>query len=58
MEKQGTTDDSFTLNINLAETILGAANISPPKIMQGRDIADLYLQSSTTTPWRDELRVP
>ena len=47
MEKQGTTD-----------TILGAANISPPKIMQGRDIADLYLRSSTTTPWRDELRVP
>ena len=54
MEKRGTTDDSFTLNIDLAETILGAAKISPPKIMQGRDIADLYLRPNTTTPWRDE----
>ena len=51
--KHGTLDDSFTLNIDLAETILGAANITSPPLMQGRDIADLYLRNKTE-PWRDE----
>jgi len=45
-EKRGTTDDSMTLNIDLAETILGAANIDPPSTMQGRDISDLYLPAA------------
>ncbi|CAB9517658.1 Extracellular sulfatase SULF-1 [Seminavis robusta] len=54
-EKQGTTDDSFTLNIDLAPTILGAANIDVPETYQGRDISDLYLpQKSATPPWRTE----
>lgn len=50
--KRGEIDDSFTLNIDLAETILGAANIEPPSSMQGRDIADIYLRNASD--WRDE----
>ena len=60
-EKVGTVDDSFTLNVDLAETIVGAAGLKPNERMQGRDISDLYLpkKSSGKTaierkPWRDE----
>lgn len=64
--KVGTLDDSFTLNVDLAETILGAAGIRPNEFMQGRDISDLYLPRNevneyhnsasvgTGEPWRDE----
>ena len=41
--KKGTTNDDFTLSVDLAPTILAAAGIEAPKRMQGRDIADLYL---------------
>ena len=52
---RGTTNDEFTLNIDLAETILGAANLSPPPSMQGRDIADLYLPGrNNNNTWRKE----
>lgn len=56
-EKVGTLDDSMTLNIDLAETILGAANIPPAPLMQGRDISDLYLRppsKNMSDPWRTE----
>jgi len=63
-EKRGTLDDSMTLNIDLAETILGAANIDPPPMMQGRDISDLYLPAKANSvgakspheekPWRKD----
>jgi arylsulfatase len=64
-EKVGTLEDSLTLNIDLAETILGAAGIKPDDAMQGRDISDLYLpnnekneyhstSSVKSQPWRDE----
>jgi len=63
-EKVGTLDDSFTLNIDLAETILGAAGIKPDELMQGRDISDLYLPnekgehhvtaSVEVEPWRED----
>jgi arylsulfatase len=42
-KKIGTINKEFTLNIDLAPTILGAANIKSPNFMQGRDISDLYL---------------
>ena len=55
INKRGTLDDSFTLNIDLAETILGAAGINPDPMMQGRDISDLYLPTGRKLePWRDE----
>ncbi len=41
--RRGTMSDAWTLNVDLAPTILGAANIPPSHFMQGRDIADLYL---------------
>jgi arylsulfatase len=53
INKRGTTDDSFTLNVDLAPTILGAANIKVPDVMQGRDISDLYLRPDSP-PWRTE----
>ena len=39
----GTLSDAMTLNVDLAETILGAAGIKPDPSMQGRDISDIYL---------------
>lgn len=53
--KKDTKDDSFTLNIDLAKTILGAAGVKQvPERMQGRDIADLYLPPTTKGIWRNE----
>jgi arylsulfatase len=40
---RGTLSDAFTLNIDLAPTLLSAAGVQVPQHMQGRDIADLYL---------------
>eukprot|EP00979_Chaetoceros_neogracilis_P015001 scaffold5222_cov282-Chaetoceros_neogracile.AAC.16 len=60
-EKRGFVDDAFTLNVDLAETILGAAGLMPDELMQGRDISDLYLPKVENgkpvlvrKPWRDE----
>src|SRR6056300_1645989 len=44
--KHGTVSDKFTLNVDLAPTLMGAANIEPASFMQGRNIADLYLKSN------------
>mmetsp|Transcript_21846 Transcript_21846/g.26759 ORF Transcript_21846/g.26759 Transcript_21846/m.26759 type:complete len:618 (+) Transcript_21846:1157-3010(+) len=55
-DKVGTLDDSFTLNVDLAQTILGAAGVRRDELMQGRDISDLYLpnEKNENEPWRDE----
>lgn len=52
--KRGVLDDSFTLNIDLAPTILGAAQIEQPAAMQGRDFSDLYLKDDQHESWRNE----
>ncbi len=52
-EKAGTTDEHFTLNVDLAPTILAFTGIPAPVRMQGRDMAPLYL-AETTPEWRDE----
>ena len=61
-----TSDPSFTLNVDLAPTtILGAAGLDTPPSMQGRDVAQLYLNASAFDvcgaqnksyfpPWGDE----
>jgi len=60
LDKRGSVNNAMTLNVDLATTILGAANITPPKVMEGRDIADLYLPPDKATtkleekPWRTE----
>lgn len=50
----GTLNDDFTLSIDLAPTILGAAGIPMPDVMQGRDFATLYTEDGDKTPWRKE----
>mmetsp|Transcript_31540 Transcript_31540/g.48386 ORF Transcript_31540/g.48386 Transcript_31540/m.48386 type:complete len:590 (-) Transcript_31540:12-1781(-) len=50
--KRGGNNDDFTLNIDLAPTMLKAAGVEPPESMQGQDFADLYLKENT--PWRKE----
>ena len=49
------TNDAFTLNVDLASTILSAANLPAPSTMQGRDISTLYLRSSDHEPWRQDM---
>ncbi len=50
---KGTTNDEFTLNVDLAPTILSAAGAKTPVRMQGRDMAPLYT-SATPPEWRKE----
>jgi arylsulfatase len=51
--KRGTTNNQFTLNADLAPTVLAAAGVAAPKTMQGRDIAPLYL-AEKAPDWRTE----
>jgi arylsulfatase len=63
--KRGKVDVSFTLNIDLAATILGAANLPVDPRIQGRDMADIYVKRPQegggpgkfgveTKPWRED----
>jgi len=52
-EVRGTTDDNFTLSVDLAPTILAAVGIPAPAGMQGQDIAPLYL-ADEKPEWRQE----
>jgi len=51
--KAGTMNEQFTLNVDLAPTILAAAGVAAPKTMQGRDVAPLYL-AEKPPEWRSE----
>jgi arylsulfatase A-like enzyme len=51
--RRGSTNAEFTLNVDLAPTILGAAGVSAPPKMQGRDLAALYLGLKAPA-WRTE----
>jgi arylsulfatase A-like enzyme len=54
---RGTSIDEFTLNIDLAPTLLGAAGVKTPSHMQGRDIAELYLSDdpeAVAKSWRKD----
>jgi arylsulfatase len=51
-EVRGTTSDAWTLNIDLAPTMLEVAKVKPSRFMQGRDIAHLYLDENPT--WRKD----
>ena len=52
-EKRGTTNGDFTLNADLAPTILAATGTPAPARMQGHDIAPLYL-AKELPQWRTE----
>lgn len=52
-------NDQYTLNVDLAPTMLGAAQIPIPKVMQGRDVAPMYIASmeknaNARALWRKE----
>ncbi len=51
--QRGGTNAAFTLNVDLAPTILAATGIKAPATMQGRDIAPLYLAAERPA-WRNE----
>ena len=51
---RGTVDGNFTLNVDLAPTILAFAGIEVPETMQGRDISDLYIRMVGAEGWREE----
>jgi len=53
INKAGIVNDNFTLNLDLAPTILSAAGIKPPLHTIGRDMADLYLKEDDAN-WRTE----
>lgn len=52
-EKHATTNDEFALNVDLAPTMLAAAGIPVPDVMQGEDLAPLYL-ANEAPEWRSE----
>jgi arylsulfatase len=52
-KSRGTNDDNFTLNVDLAPTILAFTSIPAPATMQGRDMAPLYL-ADKKPEWRSE----
>ena len=47
-QQRGTTRDQIALNIDVAPTVLSAAGVAAPEVMQGRDLGPLYL--SRTRP--------
>merc|ERR1712050_741815 len=49
---KGTMNHDYTLNIDLAPTILDAAGLSRPEEYMGRNMADLYLDENVT--WRED----
>jgi arylsulfatase len=54
---RGATRDQLALNIDVAPTIVSAAGLPVPDVMQGRDLSALYLgaKAAASTPaWRDE----
>jgi len=51
--KRGAVNEDMTLNVDLAPTILAAAGVPAPVMMQGRDIAPLYLAEKKPA-WRTE----
>ena len=51
--KAGSANAEFTLNVDLAPTILEATGIAIPATMQGRDLSQLYL-ADKAPEWRQE----
>ena len=51
--RRGSTLDQLALNIDVAPTIVSAAGVPVPSVMQGEDLSPLYLRSPLPA-WRDE----
>ena len=52
----GSMNTDWTLNVDLAPTLLGAAGLEPASFMQGRDIAQLYLSNETEAAQNENKR--
>jgi arylsulfatase len=51
--RRGTTRSEFALNLDVAPTLVAAAGLQVPAVMQGSDLSPLYL-NPTPPAWRDE----
>jgi arylsulfatase len=51
--RRGLTRDQFALNLDVAPTLIAAAGLPIPAVMQGRDLSPLYLETRSPE-WRDE----
>jgi arylsulfatase A-like enzyme len=51
--RRGTTHQQFALNLDVAPTLVSAAGLAVPAVMQGRDLSPLYLRTPASA-WRDE----
>jgi arylsulfatase A-like enzyme len=51
--RRGTTRSEFALNLDVAPTLVAAAGLQVPGVMQGSDLSPLYL-NATPPAWRDE----
>lgn len=51
--RRGRTLEQLALNIDIAPTIVSAAGLEVPSVMQGEDVSPLYLRSAISG-WRDE----
>jgi len=52
-DKRNTSNDKLVLNIDIAPTILNAAGLPVPSVMQGKDLSSLYLNNETIE-WRSD----
>lgn len=52
--QRGSVNDEFVLNIDLAPTIVGAADLEPPSAMQGKDFSVLYRTGLPRVDWRTD----
>jgi arylsulfatase A-like enzyme len=52
-ERRGMTPGQFALNLDVAPTLVAAAGLVVPGVMQGRDLSPLYL-SAQAPDWRDD----
>ncbi len=51
--QRGLTRDQLVLNIDVAPTLVAAAGLPVPAVMQGQDLSPLYLRAQPPA-WRDE----
>jgi arylsulfatase A-like enzyme len=51
--RRGRVRREFALNLDVAPTLVAAAGLPVPGVMQGRDLSPLYL-NATAPSWRDE----
>lgn len=55
-KKRGTSNNEFALNIDITPTIIAAAGLKVPKVVQGKNLAPLYF-SDRPIRWRQDFYV-